>query len=900
MNRKQWQLTFLGLGIALAQGCLYGQTSSLSVRELNQGWQFRSLHTPQDSERVDWHAAVVPGEVQEDLLRYGLIPDPNYGLNEPKYQWAGLSDWEYRTTFTLTQTEQARKNIDLVFDGLDTFADVFLNGTEILHANNMFRQWRVPAKDKLRPGDNELRIVFHSPVMTLLDKIKTLPYKLPTVSQVQDVSEEGIATDPYTRKAPYQYGWDFNPRLLTQGVWQPIRLVAWDGIHVGDFYIHQRHISKTEADFDAELTIDADNACTAVIDISHRELGTSDQKNLPPASHVVEQLHPGVNHISIPGSIRNPHLWWPNGYGPQSMYRFDAVVRIPSDVGRAMREIGFRSVELQRRPDAWGKNFAFVVNGIPIFVKGASVVPIDVFPTRITRDRLERMLEAARDVNMNMVRVWGGGIYEPDSFYEICDHLGLMVWQEFMFGGAEVPSDTAFRENVRKEARYQVKRLRNHPSIVLWCGNNETELKFYQPRITQHYTEAEQSEMFRAYLLVFSEAIKSAVSEMAAPTPYWGSSPSAGYDQPSDDGLNAPHQSWTIPFQNLPGKTYTDQLPPNNNVDGDMHYWPVWYQNLPAKMYTKQFPRFMTEYGFESFPAMSTLRSFASPDQMTLDSATMTEHQKSNGARGNQTIESAVERDYGTPADFSALVYLSQVEQADAMKIGAEDFRRLRPRCMGSIFWELQDGWPDVYSSSIDYYERWKALQWYAKRFYAPLLISPWLHDGKIDIYAISDDQSLVGGTLRIVLMDFHGNVIREKEQPIDVPALSSQAVLNLDEQEFLGGQDPRQVFARVDWVRGKQLLSSNEIFFKPVKGLMLPKATIRWKLSSDGRTMELSSDTLARDVDIEFQDPDARPSDNFFDLLPGKPVEISVKSNLPLSQLQPHFISLTDALKRE
>ena len=899
MTRKQWLIALLGLGTAILPSHFYGEASSLSARQLNEGWEFRSLHTPHESERVGWHAAIVPGVVQGDLLRYGLIPDPNYGLNEPKYQWVGLSDWEYRTTFTLTTAEQRQKHIDLVFDGLDTFADVYLNGEQILQADNMFRQWRIPVKDKLRTGENELRILFHSPVMTMLDKVKALPYKLPTVSQVQDVSEEGIATDAYTRKAPYQYGWDFNPRLLTEGIWLPIRLEAWNQIRVDDLYIHQRHISKAEADFDTELSVDADSACSAVIEISHRDARAPAGIGFSSATRTVVQIHPGLNHISLPQAMLNPHLWWPNGYGPQSMYRFSVVVRVPSDSGTATREIGFRSVELLRAHDAWGKSFEFLVNGLPIFVKGASVVPIDVLPTRITRDRLERMLTAAHDVNMNMVRVWGGGIYEPDAFYDICDRLGLMVWQEFIFGGAEVPSETTFRDNVREEARYQVKRLRNHPSIVLWCGNNETELKFYQPRITQHYSEAEQSEMFRAYLLVFSGVIESVINEMSDSTPYWPSSPSAGYDQPSDVGLTA-HQSWTIPFQNLPGKTYTDELPPNNNVDGDMHYWPVWYQNLPVEMYTKQLPRFMTEYGFESFPAMATLRSFAPPDQLALNSAVMTEHQKSNGARGNNTIESAIERDYGTPVDFAALVYLSQVEQADDMKTAAEDFRRLRPRCMGSIYWELQDGWPSIYSSSIDYYGRWKALQWYAKRFYSPLLISPSLDNRKIKVFAISDRRDPVGGIVRITLMDFHGKVLKEQEVSVTVAPLSSVNVLNLDEQEFLGAESEDSVFAHVEWVQGKRLLSSNELYFAPVTKLRLPKAKIHWKLSADDRVLELSSDVLARDIDIQFQDPDARPSDNFFDLLPGKPVDITVQSKLPLKELQPNMMTLANALNKK
>lgn len=539
MNQKLRQIGSIFLGMAVSWGCVHAQKSSLITRQLSDGWQFRSLRTPEPSQQIDWRAATVPGVVQADLLHYGLIPDPSYGLNEPKYQWVGLSDWEYRTTFSLTREEQIRKHVDLDFDGLDTFADVYLNGEQILRADNMFRQWRLPVTGKLRKGANELRIVFHSPVTTMLAKIKALPFKLPSNGQILAVSDEGIPTDPYTRKAGYQYGWDFNPRLLTEGIWQPIHLETWNDIRIDDLHIQQRHIAKDAVYFDTELSIEADHAGTAVVEVSQRSAAAVARGAYSLVKGTSVELYAGTNHISVPGSLASPRLWWPNGYGPQSMYELRAVVRMQGDEEQANRDVGFRTLELRREKDVGGTGFAFVVNGVPIFAKGASVVPIDVFPMRITRDRVERMLTAARDVNMNMVRIWGGGIYEPDFFYEICDKLGLMVWHDFMFGNEQPAYDPAFLETARQEAIDQVTRLRNHPSIVLWCGNNEVEKAWFvwkdRIQFKNSLTPDEHDAVWGGYIHLTDGILGGVVATYAPRTPYWPSSPSANYDEmPSD------------------------------------------------------------------------------------------------------------------------------------------------------------------------------------------------------------------------------------------------------------------------------------------------------------------------------------------------------------------------------
>jgi len=801
--------------------------------------------------------------VQMDLLRNNLIPDPFYRDNEKLLQWIGLTDWEYQTQFDVEAATLSRANVDLLFAGLDTYADVYLNDGQLLQADNMFRSWRLPVKDKLHAGKNSLRIVFHSPIMLMMPKVKALPYRLPTVDQVQAVSEEGIATDPYTRKAPYNYGWDWGPRYVTQGIWKPIELVAWDDLRIDNFHIRQQKVTKDEAELWAEFDVVATTKSEAMLAVSHSH---------GPRSRVLDaertvRLDVGTNHVTIPFQMKEPSLWYPNGYGAQALYNFSGTVAVPKGKGsvvedRTQLRTGLRSLELRRVPDEWGKSFTFVVNGIPIFAKGADVIPFDSFMTRVTPAQHRQILESARDAHMNMIRHWGGGYYESDDFYDTCDELGIMVWQDFMFGGAMVPGDLAFQENVRAEVTEQVKRLRDHPSISLWSGNNEVETgwKYWGDRLNfkETISPPDRERVWQDYVVLFHDIIKSAVTEYGSPIPYWPSSPSAN-------------------FEDVPGG-------PRN---GDMHYWEVWHALEPIEEYTHQFPRFMSEFGFQSFPDIQTVRKFTEPHDLDIVSPVMQAHQKNVG--GNERIRTYMLREYREPKDFESFLYVSQVLQAEAIKVGAEHLRRQRPRTMGSLYWQLNDCWPVASWSSIDYYGHWKALHYYARRFYDDVLVTPWEENETVSVYVVSDKLQATPAELRVRVMDFSGNVLLEKSQPVTVPELSSKPYVSFTRDDLLKGTDARHAVAVFELMQGSRLISRNLYLFDRTRNLELPSPSIQADLSGAGGTytLRLQSAVLARDVYVSFGDSDAEISDNYFHLLPNEPVTLQIKSKADLNQLR-------------
>ena len=514
------------------------------------------------------------------------------------------------------------------------------------------------------------------------------------------------------------------------------------------------------------------------------------------------------------------------------------------------------------------------MNGIPVFAKGADVIPFDSFPSRVTTAQYRRILQSARDANMNMIRHWGGGYYETDEFYDICDELGIMVWQDFMFGNDWQPGPYWFRQNIEKEAEDQVTRLRNHPSIVVWCGNNETEGSLAWSGAAQFVKglsiEA-RVKVWQDYLLLFSSTIPRVVERLNPETPYWPSSPSADYEDLA------------------PGK-----------ASGDMHDWTVWHGRVPFSEYEKHYPRFMTEYGFQSFPEMKTIEAFTAPeDRTSIFTPVMLAHQKNN--EGNSIIHDYLLKDYTEPKDFPSFLYVSQVLQAEGIKIGAEHLRRSRPRTMGSIFWQLNDCWPVASWSSIDYYGRWKALQYYARRFYSPVLVSPHVENGSLAVYIISDKTTPTDADLRLRILKFDGTVVHEQKQIVHIPALSSAVYLQMPLAEFANAADPTQVFVAADLTASGAQLSKNLIYLTPTKTIHLPPAHIQTEVTptDGGFRIKLTSPALARSVYVTFGDLDADPSDNYFDLLPNEPVEITVRTQAPIDVVRQKVtvISLVDAL---
>jgi len=863
-------LGFAALGLL---SIVSGAAAQATSHPLDAQWEFRAVSKTDQAVMQDWHPAQVPGVVQTDLLKDGLIPDPFYQDNDTRLQWIGLTDWEYRTTFQVDAATLAHDHVDFVFEGLDTYADVYVNDQAVLHTDNMFRRWRVPVKTLLKAGPNTLRIVFHSPIESMIPKVKALPYILPSVTTINTGNEENVATAPYTRKAGYQYGWDWGPRYVTEGIWQPIRVETWDALRIENLHIQQETINKDVAALSAEFNVEASRGVPATIEITYGQLSGA----AFPVVRQAVQLVPGANQIAVPILIANPKLWYPNGYGAQDRYQFSAVIRVGRDVAaNASLKTGLRSIELRRERTKTGKSFEFVVNGIPVFAKGADVIPFDSFPNRVTPAIHRQILEAARDAHMNMVREWGGGYYESDDFYDICDELGILVWQEFMFGGDMVPGNPEFQNNVKQEAIDQVTRLRDHPSIVLWCGNNEVETGWVHWGDRQIFKEAvsptDREKVWTDYVVLFHGILSQVVSQYASPVPYWGSSPSANFEEP-----------------------------PDSQDDGDMHYWQVWHALAPIEMYTQQFPRFMSEYGFQSFPEMRTIRTFAKPDDMDIRSATMQDHQKNHG--GNERILTYMLRWYPEPKDFPSFVYLSQVLQAEAIKVGAEHLRRQMPNTMGSLYWQLNDCWPVASWASIDYYGHWKALQYYAKRFYDDVIVSPFAHDGKLDVYVVSDKLQPLSGTIRTRLLDFSGKVLTEKTQDVQIPAQSSAIYFTLDEKDLLANADPQKTFLVFDLAVGGKPVSRNLIFFDTMHNLDLPKSVkIDASLDSSNRsyTATLRAPVLARSVYLSFGDLDVQTSDNYFDLLPGEEITVKLKtpSSVSLDQLKSamQIVSLTDA----
>jgi beta-mannosidase len=831
---------------------------------LDSGWEFRQVAaagSPACSAAMpcDWRPAQVPGDVHLDLLANKLIPDPFYRDNEAKLQWIENADWEYRTTIQVTPEMLRHQNLELVFDGLDAYAEVYINDKLALTADNMFLGWRIDAKPLLKPGANVLHIVFPSPI-TAAQKIAA---KDPWNSRTKTEAKT------YIRKAAYEYGWDWGPRFVTSGIWRPARLEMWDKARIADLYVRQKDITAVVAHISVEAEVVASDDVAATISVDYGNGG----KRSTVSRNVM--LAKGLNHVALPVDINQPERWFPVGYGAQPIYKFNAKVTINKKVeAEKQAKAGLRAVVLRRDLDQWGRSFEINVNGIPIFGKGADVIPFDSFPSRVTTAQYRQVLQSARDANMNMIRHWGGGYYETEEFYDICDELGIMIWQDFMFGNDWQPGTYAFKQGVEKEAEFQVKRLRNHPSIVIWSGNNETESAYTWNR--NNASAEARLQMWQDYLTIFSGILDRTVNRLNPETPYWPSSPSADYEELSDS-----YQS------------------------GDMHDWSVWHGRVPFTEYEKHFPRFMTEFGFQSFPELRTVEAFTLPeDRASIFTPVMLAHQKN--AAGNSIIRDYMLRYYGTPKDFNYFLYSSQVLQAEAMRIGAEHLRRTRPRAMGAIYWQLNDCWPVASWASLDYYGRWKALQYYARRFYNPLLVSPHMENGALATYIVSDKTTATKAQLHIRLMNFDGKVLREENQSVEIPALSSKTYSAWPLSEFANkeGTNMAQIFVVADLTVGAEKVSSNVMYLVEPRLIHLPPAPIEATLSAagDGFSVNLSSKVLARSVYVSFGNNDVKFSDNYIDLLPGEPQQIHISGKAQLEQLRSSMkvVSLVDAFAPE
>jgi beta-mannosidase len=825
-------LALMALAASVSQAQITRGSLLKTKIPLQTGWQFRELG------KDAWHSATVPGCVHTDLLNNKLIDDPFYRDNEQKLQWIGKADWEYQTTFNVAPETLARDNLELVFEGLDTYANVFLNDQSLLDADNMFRTWRADCKRLLRSGANTLRIRFRSPINEILPLMAKLNYQLPAGN------DQGEKTSPHTRKAPYQFGWDWGPRLVTSGIWRPIYLEAWDKARVDDLHILLGEVTAAAAKLTAVVEVVANASSEATIFVDNLRDKTMAAKR-------VVTLATGSNRVALDFVIARPALWWPNGLGAQPLYDFKVRLLINGkSIDETTTRTGLRSLELRQTPDASGKSFTFVINGVPVFAKGGNWIPADSFPARITTARYRQLLESVRDANMNMLRVWGGGIYEPDSFYELCDEMGILVWQDFMFGCSLYPGDQAFLDNVRQEAIDNVKRLRNHPSIVIWVGNNEIESGWF------HWGWKDQlpASLWDDYLKLFYGVLPEVCSSLDPSRPYWPSSPSSKLEDDNE-----------------------------SQKTGDSHYWNVWHASSPFSEYEKQRPRFMSEYGFQSFPQLETVNTYTVPADHDINSPVMMAHQRH--PRGNQLIREYMRREYPEPKDFESFLYVSQVLQAEGIKIGAEHLRRIRPHNMGSLFWQINDCWPVASWSSIDYTGRWKALQYYARRFYSDVLVSPHEENGNLSIFVVSDRLQPASGQLNLTLFDFAGNKLWSRQQEIEIAGLASKSYVTIPIETLLAGKQASEVFLFAEVLVGGKPVSSNQHFFKAYKDLTLPRPEIVTEVTAvrGGFRLTLSADKFARSVYLSSPNSGGFFTDNYFDLIPGRKVEVEFRPDVAM-----------------
>lgn len=817
-------------------GNIDAHTNSAKMEvSLNSGWKFREIN------KTQWLPATVPGCVHTDLLANKQIEDPFYRDNEKRLQWIGKTDWEYQMTFNVSAETLGRQNIEIVFQGLDTYANVFLNDKLILDADNMFRTWRADVRNTIKQGHNILRIKFRSPINEILPRMAKLDYELPAVN------DQGEKTSPYTRKAPYQYGWDWGPRFVTSGVWRPVNLVAWDSARIEDLQIKQNKLTRANADLTDVVEVVASNAIDATIQVEN----TNDKKIV--ATKQV-RLNEGINKVALDFAIANPKLWYPIGLGEQTLYTFKAKLTIDKKVvDEQSKRTGLRTLELRQRPDEYGKSFEFIVNGIPVFGRGANWIPADIFPTRVTKEKYKTLLASLKDANMNMLRVWGGGIYEDNYYYDLADEMGILVWQDFMFACSMYPGDAAFLDNVRHEAIDNVKRLRNHPSIVIWVGNNEIETAW------QHWggwKDKNPDFVWEDYKKIFLRLLPGVLDEYDQSRPYWQSSPSSNFQADSE-------------FQGI----------------GDTHYWQVWHAEKPYKEYEKQFPRFMSEFGFQSFPEYETVKTYTTKeDRASIETPIMLAHQRH--PRGNQLVKEYMLREFNQPKDFESFLYVSQVLQAEGIKIGAEHFRRIMPRNMGSLYWQANDCWQVASWSGMDYFGRWKALMYYTKRFYSPLLVSPHVDDdGTMNVYVVSDSPDAKQAQLSMTLMDLDGNILMSKTMNLTIEPLKGKSYFTQTVSELLNGTSEKNAVFIVELKSNGEIASQNEYFFKPFKEMSFSKPAINTEITAthDGFKIALSTNKLAKDVYLSGF-TDGFFTDNYFNLISGRPVEVEFRTKAKMS----------------
>ncbi len=795
-------------------------------------WQFKILGDNVYGIPQEAMDAAVPGSVYQALLAHGRMPDPYYRDNELDASQLMENDFEYRTEVEVGEEFADADEVVLRFEGIDTLADIYWNGEYLGHAYNMHRTWEFPVE--IRKGKQELRVLLHSPLKYIREENK----KVYTGGSME--CTEGF---PHLRKAHCMFGWDWGPRLADAGIFRTVELLFVKKARLESVYVSQNHMPAcVELDFDVTVELFDEKPDETKIEI---EVAAPDGTVYHPCKN--DRAEGQDDNAAFKVRIPNPLLWWPHGYGAQPLYTARVVLRAAN--GKVLdiweKRIGLRTMTVNTEADEWGNCFAHEVNGVKIFAMGADYIPEDNILSRVTKERTGRLLHDAVAANHNSIRVWGGGYYLDDYFYDICDELGLVVWQDFMFACASYELDDEFEANVTAELRDNVRRLRHHACLGLWCGNNEMETqtldKAWHPSIKQKYD----------YIKLFEYIIPKVLKEEDPQTFYWPSSPSSGgnYDNPWDENR------------------------------GDTHYWAVWHGDKPFTEYRKFRFRYLSEFGFQSFPCLRTVESFTEPKDRNIFSRVMEMHQRNRAANGK--IMNYLSATYLYPKDFESLLYASQLLQADAIRYGVEHFRRHRGRCMGAVVWQLNDIWPVASWASIDYYGRWKALHYAEKRMFAPVMVSceekgeiserpyciaePAPMEVSARLHVANETVQAVSGEVRWSLRNPDSSILREGSERVTVPALSG---VWLEKMDF---SDCDVLSINLDFafvVDGVTVSSGNCIFTAP-KHYRFENPQLSCRVEGD--EVVVSAGAFAQKVWIEGTDGDARFSDNCFDMQAGE-----------------------------
>ena len=804
------------------------------------GWQFRDA-----TKRTPWRAASVPGCVHNDLRSQGLIPDPFWANNEASLQWIEERDWEYRAHFTVPSELREEEHVELVADGLDTVATILLNGQEVARTENMFIGYSWEVKPMLRRGKNELVVRFGSAMNYIRNqRLGHKPREL----------NDPIGRCTVIRKQQCQFGWDWGPRFVTAGIWRDIRLEAWTANRLKNLRVTQDH----RANGVVELAL--------VPELEQPDEAATCRWRLTLGSIVVQE---GQGRTIV---IENPQLWWPSGQGEQPLYRLEVELDLKdgSSIGHWTHRLGLRTVQLDRHADSWGETFQFVINGRPVFAKGSNWIPANSFVADLKRADYERDLTSAVKAHMNMVRVWGGGIYESEDFYDICDELGLLVWQDFMFACTRYPADSTFVASVREEAKFQVQRLRHRACLALWCGNNEV---FGCNAAELTHSPDEMAD----YEKVFHDALPAVVAEHDGVTAYWPSSPWRGDRDTSNEA---------------------------GERRGDTHYWDVWHGRHPVKDYEKHAFRFVSEFGMQSFSSAETQATFSPSEDTNVFGPTMKAHQKNRG--GNQVILDYVSRRYRFPRDQNALIYLSQLNQANCMQTGVEHWRRNMPRCMGALYWQLNDCWPVSSWSSLEFTGRWKALHHVARRFFAPALVCAHVPGEEtetignyrqttvreVHLYTVCDAPVARPGLMRWDLFHLDGRLLRHGQMKVSLRPRESVKQKTLDLKVPLAAHGHDSLYLRIALDVDGRTVSEDTIFLAPPRYLALPKArtSVTVEMLSPTRAkLAFTSPVLQHRFAFDLPGISHRSGDNFFELYPNEAKTIEVEFSRAQSSAKVH-----------